>query len=89
MARTRTWTIEINIVEHEDGRRTRADAVLRSARPALGGGDEVRRWPDDPEVPVIGDEPVTARALADLACKLLDDAGDLDRPTYRPMRILS
>lgn len=29
MVRTRTWTIEINITEHEDGRRTDAGAILQ------------------------------------------------------------
>ncbi|RSM64232.1 DUF1876 domain-containing protein [Actinoplanes sp. ATCC 53533] len=73
MTRTRTWTIEINITEYEDGRRSHAGAILHSQ-----------------EAPETGDESATARALADLARKLLDVApGDIERPTHRSMRILS
>jgi hypothetical protein len=83
MVRTRTWTIEINIIEHEDERRTRADVILR--------GEGGARWrSSDQEAPESGDEQVTARALADLAYKALDvAAADVDQFAHRHMRMLS
>jgi hypothetical protein len=91
MVHARTWTVEINISEHDDERRTRAEAVLHSgARPMLRGEGEARRRPSDREVPEIGDELATARALADLAYKLLDaTAGDIEQFTHRPAHLTS
>ena len=90
MVNTRIWTVEINISEHEDERRTHADAVLRSSRPLLRGEGDARRRPSDKEVPEIGDELATARALADLAYKLLDvSAGDIEQFTHRPVHLTS
>jgi hypothetical protein len=91
MLHTRTWTVEITISEHEDERRTRAEAVLHSgARPELRGHGEARRRPADREVPEIGDELATARALADLAYQLLDaTAGDIEQFTHSPVHLPS
>lgn len=91
MAHIRTWTVEISITEHEDERLTRAAAVLRTgARVPLRGEGEARRRPSDIEVPEIGDELATARALADLAYKLLDvTAGDIEAFTQRPVHLPS
>ena len=86
---TRTWTVDIDITEHDDQRRTRAEARLRTdaARTLLGEG-EARRRPSDRDVPEIGDELATARALADLAYKLLDiTAGDIEQFTHRPAHL--
>jgi len=89
MARRRTWTFEINITEHEDGRRTHAGAILSGARPIPRGGGEAHRWPDSQEAPEIDDESATARALADLAWRVLDVAGgDIEQQPHRPMRLL-
>ena len=91
MIHTRTWTVEITINEHDDERRTWAEAVLHTdARPALRGCGEARRRPADREVPEIGDELATARALADLAYQLLDvTAGDIEQFTHRPVHLTS
>ena len=90
MMHARTWTVEITITEHEDERRTRAEAVLRSVRPLMRGEGEAYRRPSDKEVPEIGDELATARALADLAYKLLDvAAGDIEQFTHRPVHLTS
>ena len=91
MVHTRTWTIEVSISEHEEERRTRSTAVLRTdTRTPLRGEGEARRRPADTEVPEIGDELATARALADLAYKLLDvTAGDIEQFTHRPVRLSS
>ena len=76
MVRARTWTVEITIVEHEEERRTRVDAVVRR-RPSGEDGAEA------------GDDP-TARALAALAYRALEvRAGDIDHPVHRPMRMLT
>jgi len=86
---TRTWTVEIVISEHEDERLTRAEARLHSdVRTVLRGRGEARRSPRDREVPEIGDELATARALADLAYQLLDvTAGDIEQFTHRPVHL--
>jgi hypothetical protein len=91
MVHVRTWTVEINITEHDDKRRTRAEALLRSGvRQPLRGEGEARRRPTDREVPEIGDELATARALADLAYKLLDaSAADIEQFTHRPVHLAS
>ncbi|BCJ50542.1 hypothetical protein Asp14428_20170 [Actinoplanes sp. NBRC 14428] len=89
MAHVRTWTIEVNISEHEEDRLTRAAAVLRGTHTIRGEG-QARRRPSDQEVPEIGDELATARALADLAYKLLDvAAGDIEQFTHRPVHLTS
>jgi hypothetical protein len=89
MTHTRIWTVEVNITEDEDERLTRASAVLRSGvRNPLRGEGEARRRRADTEVPEIGDELATARALADLAYKLLDvTVGDIEHFTHRPVRL--
>jgi hypothetical protein len=76
MARARTWTVEITIVEHEEERRDRVSAV-------------VRRRPSESDRVEAGDDP-TGRALAALAYRALDTrAGDIEQPVHRPMRMLS
>lgn len=89
MVHTRTWTVEITISEHDEERRTYADARLHSgALPELRGKGEARRSPSDLEVPEIGDELATARALADLAYQLLDaTAGDIEQFTHQPVHL--
>lgn len=86
---TRTWSVDIVISEHEDERRTRAEARLHSdSRTVLCGVGEARRSPRDREVPEIGDELATARALADLAYQLLDvTAADIEQFTHRPAHL--
>lgn len=88
---TRKWTVEILISEFEDERRTRAEARLHSdARDSLRGEGQARRSPVDREVPEIGDELAAARALADLAYKLLDTtAADIEQFTHRPVHLRS
>ncbi|GAA2608084.1 DUF1876 domain-containing protein [Paractinoplanes durhamensis] len=89
MAHVRNWTVEVNITESEQDRRTHATAILRTdARVPLRGDGEAHRNPVDAEVPEIGDELATARALADLAYKLLDvTVGDIEQFTRRPARL--
>lgn len=85
--REKNWTVEIVIDEHE--RRTRATARLHTGAPThLVGVGTARLNPADADVPEIGDELAAARALNDLAHKLLDAAaGDIERVTHTPARL--
>lgn len=68
---TRTWHVEINL--YEDGTGTRADAILRTtAGTELRHSGTARRNPRDPEVPEIGEELATCRALIGLGQDLLE-----------------
>jgi Rv2632c-like len=71
MGRTATWHIEVFLFE--EGERTRAEAVLRtSAGTELRHEGVARRNPRDTEVPEIGEELATARALSGLTHDLLE-----------------
>ena len=75
---TRTWHVDVSLYE-KDGR-TRAEAVLRTdAGTELRHVGEARKNPRDRDVPEIGDELATCRALAGLAHDLLDaTVGDVE-----------
>lgn len=85
MTRAKRWTVDIFIDEHDDERRTRAEARLHTPdRIGLTGSGVARRNPVDPEVPEIGDELAVSRALSDLAHRLLDAAaGDIEQITRK------
>jgi hypothetical protein len=86
----RTWTVQTSITEHDDERRTRAEAIPQTARPLLRGEGEARRRPSDRDIPETGAELAVARALADLAYKLLDvAAADVEQSTHRPVHLTS
>ncbi|MER7456027.1 DUF1876 domain-containing protein [Micromonospora sp. NPDC126480] len=89
MMHTKKWTVEIVIDEHDDERRTHAEARLRTGdRTRLRGEGHARRNPADREVPEVGDELAAARALSDLAHRLLDAAADdIENLTHRPARL--
>lgn len=78
---TKQWNVQIEI--EEEGDRTEARAVLFGKDGArLVGLGRSRRNPADPMVHEIGDEIAAARALADLASKLLTAAsGDVAQAT--------
>ena len=86
MTATKDWTVSVLL--SEDGDVTRAEAVLHSGvRAELRGHGTARRNPTDPMVPEIGDELATARALSDLAHKLLDVAAqDIEDVEQRARR---
>lgn len=68
---TRTWHVDVYL--YEDGGRTHADAVLTTdAGTELRHDGVARRRPTDREVPEIGDELATCRALFGLAQDLLE-----------------
>ena len=91
MTHTRTWTVQVNITEDEPERTTHAAAILHTdARTPVRGEGHARRRATDTEVPEIGDELATARALADLAYHLLDvTAADIEQFTHKPARVTS
>jgi hypothetical protein len=78
------WTVEIFIDEHDGKTRARARLQTKDAKPITGVG-LARCNPADRDVPEIGDELATARALSDLSHKLLDAAvDDIEAVTQKP-----
>ncbi len=71
---TMTWHVEVTFTEDEN--RTRADAILVLRGSHFHGFGQAKRAPDDPSVPIVGEELAAARALSDLAHKLLDAAAE-------------
>ena len=67
---------QVNITFSEDPVRTRADAVLQLASDKFHGFGQAKRAPEDPSVPVIGEDLAAARALSDLAHQLLHAAAE-------------
>ena len=66
------WRVDVTFTE--EGDRTRADAILELASQRFHGFGQAKRAPDDPSVPVIGQDLAAARALSDLSHQLLDAA---------------
>ncbi|GLB68095.1 DUF1876 domain-containing protein [Arthrobacter mangrovi] len=82
------WSVDIVIDEHEG--RTRAEARLKAEAATLKGTGLARLNPSDPDVPEIGDELATARALADLAHQLIEaTAADIEKVTKSPSDLKS
>ena len=69
---SKVWSIEVSLTE--DPESTRADAVLTVGDRKFAGNGHARRNPVDPEVPRIGEELATARALSELSHRLLHAA---------------
>jgi hypothetical protein len=75
MTATKTWKVEIFIGERDH--RTHAEARLMPAgEVTVTGSGDARLNPTDQDVPEIGDELAVARALSDLAHKLLNVAAE-------------
>lgn len=66
------WRVHVTFTEDED--RTRADAILELASHKFHGYGQAKRSPEDPSVPVIGQELAAARALSDVSHQLLEEA---------------
>jgi hypothetical protein len=64
----------VNIAFTEEAQRTRADAILELASQRFHGFGLAKRAPEDPNVPVIGQDLAAARALSDLSHQLLHAA---------------
>ncbi len=69
-----SWNVSISFTEEAD--RTRADAVLELASQRFHGFGQAKRAPEDPNVPVIGQDLAAARALSDVSHKLLEAAAE-------------
>jgi Domain of unknown function (DUF1876) len=83
----KTWTVSIEIDEH-DGH-TRAVARLHTRdTDRLTGVGLARLDPADADVPQIGDEIAAARALSDLSHRLLQTASeDVEQSTGTPAHL--
>ena len=82
-----TWNVKIHLFDADevqsDDEITSAHAVLStSAGTTLNGYGRARRNPGDADIPEIGEELAVARALRDLADRLLkatsDDIGQIE-----------
>ncbi|MEZ5093001.1 DUF1876 domain-containing protein [Nocardioides sp.] len=70
MSTTKTWRVELFL--YEEGDHTRADAVLHTdAGTELRASGLARKHPADRQVPEIGDELASCRALSELSHLLL------------------
>jgi hypothetical protein len=87
MHETKRWNVVIDIDE-KDGR-TRAVARLQAGdTDQLSGVGLARLNPADLDVPEIGDELATARALSELSHHLLDAAaGGIEQITHKPAHL--
>ncbi len=80
-----SWPVEISL--REEDRETRAEARLTKGVGLLGHG-VARCNPDDQEVMQIGEEIAAARALSDLAHRLLSyAAGQIEDITHERARL--
>ena len=68
MSTAKAFKVEVEVVE--DGHTTDARASITIDGDELVGEGRARRNPDDPDMPVIGDELAIARSLLVLARKL-------------------
>lgn len=89
MQHATSWHIEVLL--YEDGDRTRAEAVLRtSAGTELRSEGIASRNPKDTDVPEIGEELATSRALSGLAHALFEaTVADIEQNVHRPVRLES
>jgi hypothetical protein len=85
MATVDSWPVEISL--REEDRETRAEARLTEGVGLVGHG-LARCNPDDREVMQIGEEIAAARALSDLAHRLLSyAAGQIEDITHERARL--
>lgn len=71
MQETKRWTVTVDIDEHDGRTRAHARLHTRDSDQLVGVG-LARLSPTDRDVPEIGDELAAARALSDLAHRLLE-----------------
>jgi hypothetical protein len=83
MVSMKRWSVDIYVDEDGDGH-TYAEARLHTgADTMLVGVGRARLNPSDRDIPEIGDELATARALNDLGHRLLlTTAGDIEAITH-------
>jgi hypothetical protein len=74
MSTAKEWNVQIIIDEHDDDSTHAQARLVSDGDTKLVGDGHARRNPHDREVPQIGDEVAAARALSELAGKLLGTA---------------
>jgi Domain of unknown function (DUF1876) len=80
------WHVDVTFTENSD--KTRADAVLELADQRFHGFGQAKRAPEDPNVPVIGQDLAAARALSELSHQLLHAAADrIEAAEGHPVRL--
>ena len=81
-----TSEIEISFEEDSVHTEARASVVLRGA--TFTGWGRARRNPSDTNVPMIGEQLATARALSDLAHELVEAAAEtISEAEGQPVRL--
>lgn len=71
MGMRKAWAVDVTITEQDDQRRTLAEARLHTEQGSeLRGTGIAWRHPQDRDIPEVGDELATARAMDDLSHKL-------------------
>ncbi len=68
------WDVKVEFTD--EGDRTRADATLELASQRFHGFGQAKRAPEDPSIPVVGQELAAARALSDVAHQLIHAAAE-------------
>ncbi|MHA6793991.1 DUF1876 domain-containing protein [Pseudonocardia bannensis] len=87
MRDAKRWTVIVDIDEHDGRTRSVARLHTRENDRMVGVGT-ARLSPDDQDVPEIGDELATARALAELSHRLLNAAADdIEHVTMKPAHL--
>ncbi|HLF40151.1 MAG TPA: DUF1876 domain-containing protein [Acidimicrobiia bacterium] len=74
MGETREFSMDV--VVDEDAERTEAKVLLRLGQREFAAWGRARRNPEDPNVPVIGEELALARAMNEMAHRLVEAAAD-------------
>lgn len=89
MTSAKQWHVEIYIGE-QDGQTYSEARLAPAGKVTLTGVGRARLNPTDQDVPEIGDELATARALSDLANQLLHAAvDDIEAMTHNPVKLSS
>lgn len=82
MSMTDPWSVELSVGEDDGDTHALARLVFNDGR-HLSGRGRARRNPADPRITEIGEEIAVARALSDLAHKLLGTAAtDVEAVTH-------
>jgi Domain of unknown function (DUF1876) len=88
MDQVKSWTVRIDIGEHDGRTRAVAHLSTRDTDTIVGVGF-ARLAPSDKDVPEIGDEIAVARALSDLSHRLLQTAtSDLEQVSGEPTHLV-
>lgn len=74
MSKTREFTISVLV--DEDADRTEAKVAFDLGAREFSAWGRARRNPDDPNVPVVGEELALARAMNELSHRLVEAAAD-------------